>query len=308
MTKAATPDHKTFLASVPAQDRIALTARSDRAGLRHLALHLGLILITGTLIAAKVPFWAILLPVQGILIVFLFTLEHECTHKTPFANPALNDGIGHIIGVALLLPFRWFRAFHLAHHRWTNQPGLDPELDGPKPDTVRVWTLHVSGIPYWASQSRLILDLARGRGQARYINTGSLPAMRTEARVMLVLYLLALLSLLHSPVLLWVWIVPVLLGQPFLRLYLLAEHGDCPFVTDMFRNSRTILTTAAIRFLAWNMPYHTEHHVWPAVPFHQLPVLHRAMKSHLRVTADGYGAFSRDYLARIRTTAKGSNP
>ena len=42
----------------------------------------------------------------------------------------------------------------------------------------------------------------------------------------------------------------------------------------------------------------TEHHVFPAVPFHRLPELHRRMRGHLGVTADGYAAFTRDYLAR----------
>ena len=27
--------------------------------------------------------------------------------------------------------------------------------------------------------------------------------------------------------------------------------------------------------LAWNMPYHQEHHAWPNVPFYLLPELHR---------------------------------
>ena len=103
-----------------------------------------------------------------------------------------------------------------------------------------------------------------------------------------------------SPLLLWVWVVPVILGQPVLRLYLLAEHGDCPQVADMFLNTRTTFTTALVRFLAWNMPYHTEHHVFPQVPFHRLPALHAQMRDHLRVTADGYAAFTRDYLARRR--------
>jgi fatty acid desaturase len=46
------------------------------------------------------------------------------------------------------------------------------------------------------------------------------------------------------------------------------------------------------------MPYHTEHHVFPQVPFHRLPDLHARMRAHLKVTADGYAAFTRDYLAR----------
>ena len=73
-------DHKDFLASLPSETRAALTERSTRAGLWHLALHFGAVLVTATLITLKIPFWPVLLPVQGILIVFLFTLEHEATH------------------------------------------------------------------------------------------------------------------------------------------------------------------------------------------------------------------------------------
>ncbi len=275
-----------------------LTATSDRAGLMHLAGHLGLILLCGALILANVPYWGLLLPVQGVLIIFLFTLEHECTHRTPFRQGWLSEIVGRFCGFLLVLPFGWFRAFHLAHHRWTNQPGLDPELDGQKPDALRDWIWHVSGLPYWISEVRLVLDLARGQGQARYVLDGALPAMRREARVMLGLYALVMLSFLVTPVLLWVWVIPVILGQPVLRLYLLAEHGDCPQVANMFANTRTTFTTAIVRFLAWNMPYHTEHHVWPAVPFHRLPDLHRRMKDCLQVTAEGYTTFNRDYLAR----------
>ena len=97
---------------------------------------------------------------------------------------------------------------------------------------------------------------------------------------------------------LWLWLIPVLLGQPFLRLYLLAEHGDCPLVANMLENTRTTLTNAVVRFLTWNMPYHVEHHAYPAVPFHQLPALHREIRAHLYVTADGYARFTRAYLAR----------
>jgi fatty acid desaturase len=200
----------------------------------------------------------------------------------------------------LLLPFLWFRYFHLAHHRWTNIAGLDPELDGPKPATRADWLRHVSGWPYWRGMAGVVWRLATMRERAAWLPDPALPRMAREARAMLALYMLATLSLLWSPVLLWVWIVPVILGQPVLRLYLLAEHGDCPQVADMFLNTRTTFTTALVRVLAWNMPYHTEHHVFPQVPFHRLPDLHARMRDHLRMTADGYAVFTRDYLARRR--------
>ena len=142
--------------------------------------------------------------------------------------------------------------------------------------------------------------LVTGRERARYLPEGALPRMQREARAMLAVYVLAGLSLAVSPAVLLVWAGPVLLAQPVLRLYLLAEHGDAPQVANMLENSRTTFTNRIVRFLAWNMPYHAEHHALPQVPFHRLPDLHGAMWAHLATTAEGYAAFTRAYLARRR--------
>jgi fatty acid desaturase len=78
----------------------------------------------------------------------------------------------------------------------------------------------------------------------------------------------------------------------------LAEHADCPDTEDMFANTRTTMTNRLVRWVTWNASYHVEHHAYPTVPFHNLPDLHQLMKAELRVTSDGYGAFTRDFLAR----------
>jgi fatty acid desaturase len=293
-------DHKTFVAGLPADLRERMVERRDGPGLWHLGGHLGLIVVLGGLIAAAVPGWWVLLPVQGLLITFLFTLEHEATHRTPFLTVWLNDWAGRMAGFLLVLPFEWFRAFHMAHHRWTNLPGKDPELAGPKPETLRDWLWHVSGLPYWWAEMRLMAALARGRVADDFVAEGAKARVVREARWMAAGYLAAALTLIWTPVLLWAWAVPALLGQPFLRLYLLAEHGDCPEVANMFQNTRTTFTTRAVRWLTWNMPYHVEHHVWPTVPFHRLPEVHGLMKDELQVTAEGYAAFTREYLERRR--------
>lgn len=286
------------MAGLDPERRASLTRRSDAPGLWHLGTHLGAIGLCGALIAIGVPFWWLLLPVQGALIVFLFTLQHEATHKTPFAQGWLNEAAGHGVGFLILQPFVWFRYFHLAHHRWTSLEGQDPELQGAKPETLRGWVVHVSGLPYWRSQAALLWRLARDRERQAFLPEGARHRAVAEARLMLAGYAGVAVALVWWPVLVWVWLLPVVLGQPFLRLFLLAEHGDCPRVADMFLNTRTTFTTALVRWLAWNMPYHTEHHVAPLVPFHRLPALHLAMRAHLGVTAPGYARFTRGYLAR----------
>lgn len=118
---------------------------------------------------------------------------------------------------------------------------------------------------------------------------------------MLALYLLiAIASVIwNSSLMIWTWIVPALLGQPFLRLFLLAEHTDCPHVENMFENTRTTLTTRLVRLVAWNMPYHAEHHALPTVPFHKLPDLHEAVRKHLKRTADGYGRLNGELISKL---------
>lgn len=289
-------DHRALIASLPSETKFALTARSDGAGLRHLALH-GLALgLTSLGIIAKIPLWPLLILPQGLLLVFLFTLSHECTHQTPFKTRWINEVVGHACAVPIALPFIWFRYFHLAHHKWTNDPARDPELAGkPRPDSWPSLLAYLSGWFYWRGMTQVLVQNAFGAIDAPYLPDRQHAAMRREARLLLALYGLGALSLLLSPLLLWVWLLPMLIGQPFLRLYLLAEHGLCPPVANMLANSRTTFTTRLMRFLAWNMPYHAEHHAFPNVPFHKLPQFHSLTQAHLKSTSNGYSGFATTY-------------
>ena len=294
-------DHRAFLKSLSVAQKNALTSRSDSAGLLHLAGHVGLILLLGLLIGFGVPFWWLLIVPQGIAIAFLFTLQHECTHKTPFRSDWLNEWAGQATGFLIVQPFLWFRYFHFAHHRFTNLPEGDPELAGlPKPDSWPSFWLHLSTVTYWRDKIVLLWTNAVGDPSADYLPVNAIPRIRREARLMIAGYALVLLfTLAVSPVLFWVWILPLMTGFPVLRLYLLAEHGRCPTVANMFENTRTTFTNRIVRFLAWNMPYHCEHHTYPQVPFFRLAELHVILRDRLRVTSDGYREFTSDYVSRF---------
>ena len=293
-------DHKTFISSLPRDTLAGLNELRDLPGLLHLAGHFGLIAVFSIWIAQGWWLWPLAMVAQGIAICFLFTLEHEATHKTPFKSLWMNEWVGRICGLLIIQPFEWFRYFHLAHHRYTNIPDKDPELvAGAKPESWTQYIRHVSGLPFWRAMIGQTFGNALGRDPGEYVPDRARARVRTEARWMLALYALAALSLLASPLLFWVWVIPCLLGQPFLRLYLLAEHGRCAFVANMFENTRTTLTNRIVRFLAWNMPYHIEHHTLPQVPFHKLPDLHRQMQGHHGVLTDGYVEFTKDYVSDL---------
>ncbi len=295
----AATTHKTVVSSLTAEQRNYLTQRSDHAGLRALLIHFGLILLFTLLIVLQVPGWPVLVLPQGVLLLFLFTLLHEETHRTAFRSKPLNDALAAFCGWLLVLPPNWFRYFHFAHHRYTQHPEKDPELQSPKPATKAAYLWHISGLPVTWNNVKTLLQNARGPRAYSYVPDNATGLIRRESQLMIAAYVLVtMIALLTDTmgIVFWCWWLPLIIGQPFLRLYLMAEHGGCAFVEDMFANTRTTFTSSLIRRLAWNMPYHAEHHAYPNVPFYRLPEFHEVVKEKLKVTSDGYVEFHREVL------------
>jgi len=38
----------------------------------------------------------------------------------------------------------------------------------------------------------------------------------------------------------------------------------------------------------WNMPYHSEHHLYPSIPFHALPQAHQLLHAYCQQLDPGY--------------------
>lgn len=298
-------DHKTLISSLSTQQRRDLCAQADGPGLQRLTLHLGLVIALGTAITLGGTWALLLMPFQGVLLVFLFTALHETIHNTAFRTPIFNKIAAHICGFLVLLAPLEFRYFHFAHHRFTHDPENDPELASGKPDNYMKLLKYLSGIPEWIWRIKHLSKNAFLPIRSSYVPPRARARVTREAQVYLALYILITAACLASgtTALIWAWLVPLLLGNPFLRAYLLAEHSFCPHVADMLQNTRTTFTNRLVRWLAWNMPYHTEHHAYPAVPFHKLPEFHNFLRGHHGETERGYTRFTRRILADPETGA-----
>jgi fatty acid desaturase len=226
-------------------------------------------------------------------------------HRTAFASRRINDAVAFAAGALLVLPPEYFRAFHFAHHRFTQDPARDPELAVPPPATLPEYLWRVSGIPNWGKRLSVTLKHAlTGRVSEPFVAEGKRAPIVREARILWLCYaaLLALSLYFRSTAALVYWIVPVMLGQPFLRLYLLSEHMGCPFTEDMYANTRTTYTNAAVRLLTWQMPFHVEHHAFPAVPFHALARLNVYIRPRIKVSAPGYLALHAALIRAMRAS------
>jgi fatty acid desaturase len=103
-----------------------------------------------------------------------------------------------------------------------------------------------------------------------------------------------------QPLFVMYWLVPVALGQPLLRAILLAEHTGCTNDGNPLTNTRTTYTIWPVRFLMWEMPYHAEHHRYPALPFYALARAHEVLGPRLGfVERGGYIAMNLGVLRSI---------
>jgi fatty acid desaturase len=283
--------HKEALALIGEAELTQLRELADLPGLIHLAAHMGLLAVTGiAVMTSKGAVWMLASIAHGIVLCFLFTPLHEAIHGTAFRTRWLNAMVAEVFGFLLLLPPRYFRFFHFAHHRHTQDRSLDPELAKPRPATRRQYAWYLTGLPYWGAQIAAIVTNALGSTTPSFVPTSAAARVKMEARFYMLAYGLVFVvsAVFGVNEIVWLWVLPALLGQPFLRAYLLAEHAACPLVADMLANTRTTFTNRVIRFLAWNMPHHTAHHALPTVPFYRLPRLTALIERHLRSTADGY--------------------
>ena len=308
-TPCATAARTSLPPLIPREELAALNRLRDGPAWLRLASHL-LTIVAGGLAWGQ-PHWPLSLRLAGLLACGLglatcFAGLHECSHRTAFRSRALNDGIAWLLGLLSFYNATAYRRYHQWHHRYTHQPGLDPELDDPVPTSVVAYLLEISGWHWWSgklsSYARLLWgDLAA----VPYLNAELIPKVRRSAWLQVGLYLtLAAVSLIEANGFLWrFWLLPLAVGQPFLRFVLLAEHSGCSFSSDGTANTRTTLTLWPVRWLMWNMPFHAEHHLYASLPFHALPAAHRHIAPHLHHLDPGYLQVHRQLLADLPSLA-----
>ncbi len=279
--------------------------RTNSTGFIYLALHLTLIGFFGWLVWISYGSWWIIfawIP-YGLVLVFLFAPLHECIHGTAFRSKPLNALVGAVAGFLLLLPARYFRSFHFQHHRFTNDPERDPELQVEQPRTSLQYVVAMSGVgSYWWPQICTLAKHSLGRVDVDFIPKAEHRRVILEARIHVFAYAIVLCAslILSSNFAVIFWVVPAMFGMVGLRMFLLAEHAGCENSKNMLLNTRTTLTNSIMKLIAWNMPYHCEHHLFPAVPFHQLPQLHNHVKDRLASVSPGYLNFHVDYLRSLQ--------
>ena len=289
----------------------SLSRRSDAKGLVRLAGHGAAIAATTAGLAYSwgtawcVPVFVL----HGMLLNYLYAAQHECSHWTAFESRRLNDAVGRATGFLLFFARDDDRWLHFTHHRHTQDLARDPEIAGRKPFTLGSYLASLSGLAYWPTRFRILLRHAAGRAPEPYLSDDQRRAVIAEARWHFAGYaaIAAAAAAFQSWIPVMYWVAPLLLTKWTHQTQNLIEHTGLSHAPDTLANTRTITTTAFLRWLVWNMTYHSVHHTFPGVPFHALPELHRAVVDKIghEPPSSGYLAFN---WRMIRALAAGRSP
>ncbi|MEO8410911.1 MAG: fatty acid desaturase, partial [Propionivibrio sp.] len=230
---------------------------------------------------------------------------HEASHGTAFKTDWMNNALYEIASFMVLresVPWRWS---HTRHHSDTIIVGRDPEIAVPRPPNPL--QLALKFINFQAFRRYLTNISLHCRGQvtadeASYIPVAEYPKVFRRARIYAAIFFAVIaLCIVYSTWLPLVFVFgPNLYGAWLLPIYDMTQHAAlAEDVLDHRLNCRTIEMNRLNRFLYWNMNYHVEHHMFPLVPYHQLPQLHAAIADDCPAPYAGLLAAYREIIPAI---------
>ena len=281
----------------------ALNARSDFKGYRQSLGHLGLLFLTGSLAVYGVgrwPWWAVamIVFVHGTCFAFMINAVHELVHRTVFKTRALNDFFAKVFAFLGWIQYEMFHTSHMRHHQYTLHHPDDMEVVLPM--RVMVKQFFRQGFVNWGGLKwhvKNTLRVARGQFGGEWelklfpeddADKRSGPilcakfVLRGHATIVVVSLLLAALVDLR-----WLMLPLLTTFAPFYGGWLFflcnnTQHiGLQDGVPDFRLCCRTFTVNPIVQFLYWHMNFHTEHHMYAAVPCYNLSKLHRAIKHDL---------------------------
>ena len=281
----------------------ALNTRSDLMGMLQMASHLLAIAGAAWLHFIALGSWWVLPSgfLLGVLVNFLYAAQHELSHSTVFKTRHLNEIFGRAIGFIQLFPRDFDQIMHFAHHQWTQDWERDGELVR-EPYTLRSYLLWLFGVTYWRNRVWGMIRHAAGIVHEPYIRKEEEAKVVLESRLHLAGYLLVLVLsvIVESWAALTFWILPMILTKPVHQLQNTIEHLGLTHENDVIENTRSTRTSALLRWLCWQMPYHTAHHTFPSVPFWSLKRLNEKLEREVGpVHRMGYLEFQFEVVRKL---------
>ena len=256
-------------------------------------------------------FWPLALVGLPVLAALHTSLQHETIHGHPTRWPALNEALVSL-PLAVVFPYRRYRALHLTHHRDENltDPYEDPESYFWPEGTVHRMT-DFQRLIFLLNNTlvgRLLLGpLLTIIGFAK-TEIARLRAGEPEVRTAWALHGLGLVALALIVVQLFqmpLWAYALFVMYPALSLTALRSFAEHQAAESVGARTAVVEAHPFWGLLYLNNNLHIAHHASPHTPWYDLPKLYRDRRdiflaANDNTRFDGYGEVMRRFAFHIK--------
>ena len=288
--------------------------KNQPALLRFVIMYFAFILMNILVVITWTGEWFYLVLAQiGYLILCcsMFAALHETGHGTAFKSKKANKIAALLAGFAHVYTPNMFRALHFTHHRYTHIPGKDPEISlGNQPvssilSSMGMYLSWLSGLPLFLF--KVFMLICGALGMPKFLREHLFPFVRPSQRkgifIESILFLMAYVLLIYIAIAVDERFMGIIVGQVLghclLSFYVSMEHNGLSHEGTIFDKTRSMKVPKIVKLVMWNMPYHAEHHAFPAVPFHALPTLHKTIQSEVTHKDESHIDFHRSSFLKL---------
>lgn len=299
---------------IPRKRLKELMVRRNGPALRDIILYLAAMIVTGYIAYLSWgTWWAIPAFALYGTVYFVGSVSkwHEYSHGTPFRTGWPNEAVYQFTSFLILVQATNFRWSHVRHHTDTYIVGSDPEIMAPRPP--KFWNLirgafRIEDVK--GNTPRTLVQHAFGQlneTEKELIPESQYSKLFWEARIFIGVFVLLIGSCFYAHSILPLMFVglPAYYGSFLMTVLNMTQHlGLYEDKLDHRLCCRTFYTNPILRFLYTNMNYHMEHHMFPMVPYYNLPALHEEIKHDCPAAAPSFAAAVREAataLWRIKT-------
>ena len=233
--------------------------------------------IAAAAIMIQFPSWYVRVPGYlfiGILIHGLGNFMHEAIHGNLFRNRRWDRWFGFLCGLPTLFQITGYRVSHLLHHRHTRtEDDPDSMMNVSSNKTFLSIFFYIAGlIGVFLYHARLPF-VVWTKGSRKEVWQLVFETVITLSVVTGVFYFAWQYECLG--VVLHCWVFPLLSAALIANIRgAWAEH-ELTEAGHPLTQTRTVTSNPIYSFFNINFELHIEHHLYPAIPWYNLPALHR---------------------------------
>ena len=245
--------------------------------------------------------------VMGVALHGLGIFMHEAVHGNLFRKRVYDRWAGFLLGAPVLVSATAYRINHLLHHRHTRGPRDPDEFS----NHIRNRKCLAAFFYLWSIFGMPIFLVRLPFAACRRASVSDRRVVLMEYGLLIALYAgVAFLgfridggqALVHG------WVLPMSVAWLIVNIRGWSEH----LLTrpgDSLTETRTITSNVLVSLCLCNLNYHLEHHLFPGVPWYNLPRVHSLLREEYRKTgAPIYSSYLRFLWDAVRTGIHGLAP